>query len=169
MLYSSIHAFATSIPACRHIISGTVLNLLAPALTVFLCRLMYNEIGQTEIITNYFGKTTIPVLSSIPIIGKIFFTDTFVPAFLPVGLAFVCSVILNKTKFGLRLRSVGNILKQLDTLGINVYHMRFAGVLISGFLAGIGGSHCCSIDYTELLSDNHRWSRVHCDGCDDLW
>ena len=140
MLYSSIHAFATVYLRADHIISGTVLNLLAPALTVFLCRLMYNEIGQTEIITNYFGKTTIPVLSSIPIIGKIFFTDTFVPAFLAVGLAFVCSVILNKTKFGLRLRSVGEHPQAADTLGINVYHMRFAGVLISGFLAGIGGA-----------------------------
>ena len=140
MLYSAIHAFATVYLRADHIISGTVLNLLAPALTVFLCRLMYNEIGQTEIITNYFGKTTIPVLSSIPIIGKIFFTDTFVPAFLAVGLAFVCSVILNKTKFGLRLRSVGEHPQAADTLGINVYHMRFAGVLISGFLAGIGGA-----------------------------
>ena len=101
---------------------------------------MYNEIGQTEIITNYFGKTTIPVLSSIPIIGQIFFTDTFLPAYLAIGLAFVCAMILNKTKFGLRLRSVGEHPQAADTLGINVYHMRFAGVLISGFLAGIGGA-----------------------------
>lgn len=127
MLYSAIHAFATVYLRADHIISGTVLNLLAPALTVFLCRLMYNEIGQTEIITNYFGKTTIPVLSSIPIIGKIFFTDTFVPAYLAIGLAFVCATVLNKTKFGLRLRSVGEHPQAADTLGINVYHMRFAG------------------------------------------
>ena len=60
-----------------------MLNLLAPAPIGILCRLMYNEIGQTEIITNYSGKTTIPaILSSIPILGKIFFTDTFVPAYL---------------------------------------------------------------------------------------
>ena len=57
-----------------------------------------------------------------------------------IGLAFVCSVILNKTKFGLRLRSVGEHPQAADTLGINVYHIRFAGVLISGFLAGIGGA-----------------------------
>ena len=151
MLYSSIHAVATVYLRADHIISGTVLNLLAPALTVFLCRLMYNEIGQTEIITNYFGKTTIPVLSSIPIIGKIFFTDTFIPAYLAIGLSFVCAMILNKTKFGLRLRSVGEHPQAADTLGINVYRMRFSGVLISGFLAGIGGLYrsCSYLRYLQ--------------------
>ncbi|MCQ9209083.1 ABC transporter permease [Granulicatella seriolae] len=139
-LFSIIHAVATVNLRADHIVSGTVMNMLAPALAIFLTRMLFDQKGQTEIITQNFGKTTIPVLSSIPIIGRIFFTDTSAPAYLAMLVAILCYFILFKTKFGLRLRSVGEHPKAADTLGINVYLMRYAGVMISGFLGGVGGA-----------------------------
>ncbi len=139
-IFSLIHAVATINWRADHIVSGTVMNLLAPALCVFLTRVMFEQKGQTEIITQNFGKTTFPIISKIPVIGEIFFTDTSAPAYLAILVAFLCHFIIFKTKFGLRLRSVGEHPQAADTLGINVYKMRYCGVLISGFLGGIGGS-----------------------------
>lgn len=139
-VFSIIHAVATVNLRADHIVSGTVMNLLAPALTIFLTRIIFDQKGQTEIITQNFGKFTFPVLSKIPIIGEIFFTNTSAPAYLAIVVAFVCYYIIFKTKFGLRLRSVGEHPQAADTLGINVYKMRYAGVMISGFLGGVGGA-----------------------------
>lgn len=139
-LFAGIHAIATIYLRADHIISGTVMNLLAPALAVFLTRMLFEEKGQTEVIAQNFGKTTIPVLSSIPFIGEIFFKDTSLPAYVAILLSIICYLVLFKTRFGLRLRSVGEHPQAADTLGINVYHTRFMGVLLSGFFAGIGGA-----------------------------
>ncbi|WP_025728546.1 ABC transporter permease [Atopobacter phocae] len=139
-IFSLIHVVATVHLRADHIISGTVVNMLAPALTVFLTRILYEQHGQTEIIKYSFGKTTIPFLSKIPFIGQIFFTNTSAPAYLAIVVSFICWFILFKTTFGLRLRSVGEHPQAADTLGINVYLMRYSGVIISGVLGGIGGA-----------------------------
>lgn len=140
VLFSMLHALATVNLRVAHIVSGTVLNMLAPALAIFLVKVLYNQQEQTDILTVGFGRTTIPLLSDIPVIGKIFFTETSLQAYVAILTAFVCYFILFKTTFGLRLRSVGEHPQAADTLGINVYKMRYAGVLISGFLGGIGGA-----------------------------
>ncbi|MGX7106647.1 ABC transporter permease [Hutsoniella sourekii] len=139
LFYSSIHAVATVHLRADHVISGTVLNLIAPALGVFLTRLMFDGKGQTEMISQSFGYFNFPVLAQIPIIGPIFFKGTSLPAYVGILLAILAWLILNQTRFGLRLRAVGENPLAADTLGINVYAMRYAGVLISGFLGGMGG------------------------------
>jgi len=116
-IFSLIHAVATIHFRADHVVSGTVLNLMAPALAVFLVKVLYNK-GQTDNLTQTFGRFDFPVLANIPVIGFILF----------------------KTRFGLRLRSVGEHPQAADTLGINVYKMRYLGVVISGFLGGIGGA-----------------------------
>lgn len=139
MLFSVLHAVATINFRADHIISGTVLNLMAPSLAIFLVKVIYNK-GQTDDITQIFGYYTFPVLSNIPIIGRIFFTKTMLPAYVAILISVLAWFIIFKTKFGLRLRSVGEHPQAADTLGINVYGMRYAGVLISGFLGGMGGA-----------------------------
>ncbi|MGX7091414.1 ABC transporter permease [Hutsoniella sourekii] len=139
LVYASIHAVATVHLRADHVISGTVLNLIAPALGVFLTRLMFDGKGQTEMISQSFGYFNFPVLAQIPIIGPIFFKGTSLPAYVGILLAILAWLILNQTRFGLRLRAVGENPLAADTLGINVYAMRYAGVLISGFLGGMGG------------------------------
>ena len=75
VIFSLLHAVATINFRADHIISGTVLNLMAPALAVFLVKALYHK-GQTDNIQNSFGYFSFPLLSKIPIIGNIFFKDT---------------------------------------------------------------------------------------------
>lgn len=140
ILFSLLHAVATINLRADHIISGTVINLMAPALAVFLTRVLYDGRGQTDIITENFGKANIPLLEKIPVLGPIFFKGTSAPAFVGIGIAVICWFILFKTRFGLRLRSVGEHPQAADTLGINVYMTKYAGVLLSGLLGGMGGA-----------------------------
>ena len=139
VVFATIHAVATINFRADHVVSGTVLNLLAPALGVFLVKVFYNK-GQTDSIRESFGKFSFPVLADIPVIGDLFFKNTSLMGYVAILTAFVSWFVLYKTKFGLRLRSVGEHPQAADTLGINVYAMRYAGVLISGFLGGVGGA-----------------------------
>ncbi|EHR36660.1 ABC transporter permease [Facklamia languida] len=138
--FSLIHAVATVHLRADHIISGTVLNLIAPALAVFLVRVIYDGRGETPSIAHSFGYDNIPLLSKIPVIGPIFFQTTSEPAFAGMIVAVLAWVVIYKTSFGLRLRSVGEHPQAADTLGVNVYLMRYAGVLLSGLFGGIGGA-----------------------------
>lgn len=140
VLFSLIHALATVHLRADHIISGTVLNLLAPALALFLTKVLYNGRGQTDFIVRNFGKTSFRYLKDIPVIGKIFFTNTLSVAYIGILVAFLSYFIIFRTSFGLRLRAVGEHPQAADTLGINVYMMRYAGVMLSGLMGGIGGA-----------------------------
>lgn len=148
LIFSIIHASATVNFRADHIISGTVLNLMAPSFAVFLIKVLYNK-GQTDNIAESFGKFDFPILSNIPFIGTIFFKGTSLIGYLSIVMAFLAWFILFKTRFGLRLRSVGEHPQAADTLGINVYLMRYSGVLISGFLGGVGGAI-----YSQSISVN---------------
>ncbi|MGY3766748.1 ABC transporter permease [Vagococcus vulneris] len=139
MLFSLLHAVATINLRADHIISGTVINLMAPALSIFLVKIIYSK-GQTDQVTETFGYTSIPVLSKIPVIGPLLFANTTAPAFVAIFIAIISWFVLYKTRFGLRLRAVGENPQAADTLGINVYGMKYAGVLLSGFLGGMGGA-----------------------------
>ncbi len=148
LIYSLIHAVATINFRADHVVSGTVLNLIAPSLAVFLSKVFYGH-GQTDTISQSFGRYSFPVLKDIPIIGQIFFHNTSLVAYLGILIAFVAWFVIFKTRFGLRLRSVGEHPQAADTLGINVYVMRYAGVMISGFLGGMGGAV-----YAQSISNN---------------
>lgn len=139
ILFSLIHAVATINFRADHIVSGTVINLAAPALAVFLTRAIYGA-AQTGPLARAFGRSNIFLLDRIPVIGPIFFRNTSGPAYLGIIVAGISWVVLFKTRFGLRLRSVGEHPHAAETLGINVYLMKYAGVMISGFLGGIGGA-----------------------------
>ncbi|APS41218.1 Unspecified monosaccharide ABC transport system, permease component 2 [Weissella jogaejeotgali] len=139
LIFSLIHAVATVTLRADHIVSGTVMNLMAPALGVYIIKLMYGK-GQTSMISQNFGYWNVPGLSKIPFIGPILFTKTSSTAWVAIFIAFVASWLLYKTRFGLRLRSVGENPQAADTLGLKVYTLRYSGVLISGVLGGIGGA-----------------------------
>lgn len=154
VLFSLLHAVATVHFRADHVVSGTVLNLMAPALTVFLVKVLYNK-GQTNNIQESFGRFDFPILSDIPFIGDIFFKNTSIMGYVAIATSFLAWFIMFKTKFGLRLRSVGEHPQAADTLGINVYLMRYAGVLISGFLGGVGGAV-----YAQSISVNFSISTI---------
>ncbi|GFZ26496.1 ABC transporter permease [Lactobacillus corticis] len=154
LLFSILHAVATVNWRADHIISGTVLNLMASPLAVFLIKAIYNK-GQTENITANFGNFSFPVLAQIPILGPIFFENTSAPAWVAIVLAIFMWWLLYKTRFGLRLRASGENPQAADTMGVNVYAMRYAGVLISGFLGGVGGAV-----FAQAISGNFSVSTI---------
>lgn len=154
IIFSLLHAVATVNWRANHVISGTVLNLMAPPLAVFLVKAIYNK-GQTENINQNFGYFSFPGLANIPVIGPIFFKNTSAPAWVAIVLSIFLYWVLYKTRFGLRLRSSGENPQAADTLGINVYKMRYAGVLISGFLGGIGGAV-----FAEAIAGNFSVSTI---------
>lgn len=139
LLFSILHAVATINLRADHVVSGTALNLLAPGLAVFLVRVLYGK-AQTGPLSESFGITSIPILKDIPVIGEIFFTNVTPLGYMGILIGVLGWVVLFKTPFGLRLRAVGEHPVAAETVGINVYLYKYAGVLISGFLGGMGGA-----------------------------
>jgi simple sugar transport system permease protein len=137
MLYSLIHAYASIKMNADQIISATALNLFAPAFVVFTARTIQG--GQQVKFTSVFRISEIPVLSDIPIIGDIFFTNAFISTYIGIALLFVVFIFLYRTRTGLRIRSCGENPHAADSLGINIYKLRYFSVLTSGFFAGMGG------------------------------
>jgi general nucleoside transport system permease protein len=137
-IFALLHAVASVTFKADQTVSGVAINFLALGLAVFLIKKIFNK-GQTDFIDFRIDKTSIPVLSDIPVIGKVFFTMVPVTSYLAIILAFVVWYIIYKTPFGLRLRSVGEHPMAADTMGINVSRMRYIGVVISGIFAGFGG------------------------------
>ena len=118
-------------------ISGTALNMLAPAIMLLVCKMTFMSDGVTTNVAFYMQK--IPVLGDIPLIGELFFQKTYLTVIIGMLILVVTTIVLYKTKFGLRLRACGEHPQAADSVGINVYKMRYAGVILSGILGGIGG------------------------------
>lgn len=138
MLFSLLHAFASINLSANQVISGTAINMIAGALTVFLAR---NVTGSGNIrITTGFAPFDIPLLSSIPIIGDLLFTKTYITTWLILVILLFSTFILYKTAFGLRLRACGEHPQAAEAAGINVYFMRYMGVIISGGFSALGGA-----------------------------
>ena len=144
-LFSMLLAFAAINLKADQTIGGTALNLMAPALVLFFIRIIANQNNlnmHTGDSASYFMlKKSMLGYGRTEQMG--FLGDTFLNKVYPVTyvciLIFVLAVVLYKTKFGLRLRSCGENPQASDSLGINVYKMRYFGVGISGALAGMGG------------------------------
>lgn len=138
VLFSLLHAFASINLKANQVISGTAINMIAGALTVFLAR---NITGSGNIrITMGFVRQDIPVLSKIPVLGPLFFTNTYVTTWLVLAILAICTFLLYKTSFGLRLRSCGEHPQAAAAAGVSVYKMRYFGVMFSGGFAALGGA-----------------------------
>ncbi|AST93866.1 sugar ABC transporter permease [Sutcliffiella cohnii] len=137
VLFSLLHAFASINLSANQIISGTAINMIAGAITVFLAR---NMTGSGKISINAFKSTNVPYLSDIPIIGDLFFTRTYPTTWLVLAILIISTFILYKTPFGLRLRACGEHPHAAEAAGINVKRMRYYGVMISGAFSALGGA-----------------------------
>jgi len=138
MLVSTLHAYLSINLGSDQVISGTAINIFALGITVYLAEIFFNQ-QRTDAFVKGFIKTTIPVLSDIPVIGDIFFTKIYTTVYLAFFLVLISWYILYKTAFGLRLRATGEHPQAVDSMGINVYKMRYIGVITSGGLAGLAG------------------------------
>ena len=145
-LFSLLLSFASINLKADQTIGGTALNLMAPALVLFLVRILANQNTlqmKTGDAASWFmiKKSTFGVDKSVKwgFLGETFLNKVYLATYLCIILFIVLSIILYKTRFGLRLRACGENPQAADSLGINVFKIRYAGTTISGALAGLGG------------------------------
>lgn len=136
-IFSLMLAFASVNMRADQTIVGTALNMIAPALTIFIARTLYSV--KNIPFANEFFIRKVGGLSQIPVIGDLFFKDIYATVYIGVIILIISSVVLYRTRFGLRLRSCGEHPHAADSVGINVFKVRYIGVAISGVLGGIGG------------------------------
>ncbi|MBR0599001.1 ABC transporter permease [Sinanaerobacter chloroacetimidivorans] len=139
MVFSLFHAYAAVNLKADQIISGTALNMFAPAFAIFIARMIQTNGVQQINFNNTFRIGSVPFLGDIPVLGGLFFRNAYITTYIGFAILVLSVIILYKTKFGLRLRACGEHPHAADSVGINVYRMRYAGVIISGGLAGLGG------------------------------
>jgi len=144
--FSLLLSFASIHLKADQTIGGTALNLMAPALVLFLVRILANQNTlqmQTGDAASWFmiKKTTLGFdkTADLGFLGETFLHKVYLATYLCIIIFVVLSILLYTTRFGLRLRSCGENPQAADSLGINVYRMRYAGTTISGALAGLGG------------------------------
>lgn len=122
------------------VIVGVVLNVLVIGLTSFLFSTVLAPNAALLNSPPRFERINIPLLSEIPIIGPVLFRQTII-VYLVYIAVFVVWFALFKTRWGLRLRSVGEHPQAADTVGINVTGTRFWNVSLAGAIAGLGGAY----------------------------
>ncbi|WWR16639.1 ABC transporter permease [Lachnospiraceae bacterium JLR.KK008] len=137
VFFSLFHAYAAINMKADQTISGTALNMFAPAFAIFVARILQG-VQQVQF-SNTFRIEAVPVLGSIPVLGDLFFKNTYITTYLGIAILVISTIVLYRTRFGLRLRACGEHPQAADAAGVNVYRMQYAGVIISGALAGLGG------------------------------
>lgn len=141
LLVAALHAVATINYRADQVVSGTAINILFLGVPALLSGALFESTGATRQLTKdevlpdimFFNPDSSPMLASVfnqkPIVYLAFF------------VAGISVYVLYRTRFGLRLRAVGENPEAADTAGVNVRRMRYAGVLISGALAALGGAY----------------------------
>ena len=139
-LFGVIHAVACVSLHADQTIAGTAINFLGPGLAVFLCKAMFNNSSDTPAMD---PSAKLPKLFQDVFPTGSFWSNVlnvYSVAYLVFILAFICWFIFYKTKFGTHVRAVGEHPEACESLGINVYKVRYISVITSGFLAGLGGA-----------------------------
>jgi simple sugar transport system permease protein len=146
-----IHAFFCIHLRADQIISGFAINFLALGITGYLFRSLYGTRGTPEL-AERIPDVRLPVIRDIPFVGDIIGQMNLMIwlMFLTVILSWV---VLFKTPLGLRIRSVGEHPKAADTVGISVFKIRYAAVIVSGLLAGLGGAYL-SFGFGNAFNEN---------------
>ena len=133
----------------NQLIAGVAINMLAAGMTTFLGQTWFGQGGRTPALAagGRFEPITLPFageLAGVPILGPIY-ADLISGHYILVYIAFimvaVTAYVLYRTRFGLRLRAVGENPKAVDTAGISVVRLRYQAVIITGLLCGIAGAY----------------------------
>ena len=138
-LFSLLHAFASVHLRADQVVSGTALNILAGGLTIYLCQIFFEQQRTTAFATGI-AKVSVPGLAALPGLGPLLFKDVYPTSWLALLLVVATAFVVNRTPFGLRLRACGEHPQAAASMGVSVVGMRYAGVLISGALAGLAGA-----------------------------
>lgn len=141
-IFSLLLAFASIHLKADQTIGGTALNMLAPALAIVITWAVQGQ-GQTTIFIPTWTRITQATFGGVAttegFFNRLIFKNFYITTPIAIIILIIVVIVLYKTRFGLRLRACGEHPHAADSVGINVYKMRYAGVFISGVLAGIGG------------------------------
>lgn len=149
-LIALLHAILSISFRANQTISGTAINLAGTALASFLIYVIFNRGGSTDSVNKILYEVP-EFIERIPILGT-FLSDLNFFIILAVVLVIMFNYILEKTVIGLRIRAVGEHPQAVDTMGINVYKLRYFCVILSGMLAGLGGA-ALSLGTTPIYVD----------------
>lgn len=156
-----LYAFLTVTLKVNQTVCGLTLTIFGDAFASFLGHRVAGSLLPNSI-KEFFGNIDIPILSSIPVIGDIFFkTNIFV--YLGYILVISSTIYFFKTKTGLNLRAVGENASAADASGINVTLYRYIHILIGGALCGLGGVYMCLITvpvWQENIIGGRGWIAV---------
>ena len=142
-LFGALHALATVKLGADQTIAGTAINMLGPGIVIMIARVLFNSTDTIPLTQSQkIPKLFTGVFDTSTTFGR--FMDNVFANYASVYLVFILTAIVwfvfYKTRFGLRMRACGEHPRACETLGINVIGMRFTCVVISGFLAGLGGA-----------------------------
>ena len=158
-LLSQIHAFITVTLQADQVVSGLAITFLGAGISVVLGEGL-SKAGAVSLLPAF----SIPILSQIPILGPIFFTDHSIMVYIGYILIPLAWYYINRTRPGLHLRAVGEQPAAADSLGINVFNMRYFYVFVGGVLAGLAGATISlAISpgwFSELTTGGQGWIAI---------
>jgi simple sugar transport system permease protein len=158
VLSAMIVIFAFAVVTIRfraqQIIVGAALNILCAGASSFLYRLVFYDTGRldAEIAAPTFPILSLPLLSSIPFVGKVLFAQSAL-IYLAFAMVPILWILMNKTSLGLKIIAVGEHPSAADSLGINVNRLRYGAVLFSGAMIGVAGAYL-SIAQASSFGEN---------------
>lgn len=138
VLLTMLLAFAAINLKADQTIVGMAMNTFAPAFCIFFARVLQDGSEHLSI-RNDFLIEQVPLLSKIPVIGEMFFTKTYITNFIGLAIFVISYIVINKTRFGLRMCACGENPQAAESLGVNVQKYRYAALIIAGFIGGMGG------------------------------
>jgi simple sugar transport system permease protein len=149
MIFATIHGIASITFRGNQLISGVALNFLASGLTVLIAQALFAQGGRTPPLEGAarFNPITLPfaeALQGVPVLGPLYYeviSGHSLLVYVALAMVPLSWWVLNRTRFGLRLRAVGENPAAVDTAGISVVGLRFAAVAITGVLCGLAGAY----------------------------
>ncbi|GAB3215005.1 ABC transporter permease [Pseudaeromonas pectinilytica] len=159
MAFALLHGFATITHRGDQVVSGMAINILAVGLTVTLGRYWFDQGGQTPALSGdaRFAPIQFPFekeLADVPVIGQLYSelaSGHSMLEYLALAIVPLAWWVLFRTRFGLRLRAVGEAPAAVDTAGISVVRLRYTALLIGGLLAGIGGTYLAVAQTAQFI------------------
>ena len=154
LLVAMIHAVASIGFKANQVVVGTAINIMFLGVPALVSGALFDSTGSTPQLKREFTLPdwNIPLIDRIPVLAELLSGHKPI-VYLALAMVPISYYVLFKTRFGLRLRAVGENPEAADTAGISVSKMRYFGVLISGLLAGLGGAYL-SIGQNSLFTRN---------------
>ena len=157
LAFALVHGYAAINQRGNQVVSGVAINMLAAGLAVVLGNEWFREGGRTPALPpeGRFLPFEFPLLYDIPVVGpfaKIFLTHSIL-AYFAFAIVPLSAWALSRTRFGLRLRAVGENPQAVDTAGISVAALRYRAVIIAGVLCGVAGAYISTSLSSSFVRD----------------